>query len=563
MPKFKALFVAVSVATCILPRITLANNISNKQLQAMIQKIVNQKTKHLQNEVSGLQSQVRTLKVQLRQARQQRRTPSSHRRSQPSRYRKPTTYPQAASRPRPILRSRPNYPSPGVRTTVQGQGAKNVIKLPSAQQAQRKTVLSGIYLGGTPVFTSPYIGLNSSYDGSDLIVNAPKVNLDVRLLRQADAMYRSIERAGYAVPKHPVIEISGKVEGQGTYGRASRRSTRADATLSSAEFDTFAQIDQYVFGYMAFNFDDSQLSPIRTSNSRIFLDRGFITVGDFNRQPWYLSIGQMYVPFGQYTNYILSEPVTEALGRIQTRALSIGIRPMNSNGLFAAVYGFRGNVRTDGRRAGGFDVGIQGKRGQVDGQLSFSATSNIAESQGMQNNGQDDIPFLGFGANIAGNPPSGLGSERLSKLVPAYDIQGTLDLYKYSLLAEYVGTFRAFARQDLTFNGRGARPKALHVELIRHFSLFGRPGNMGLTYGYTDQALSLLLPRDRFVAIFNYSYWRNTIESIEIRHDINYPTSDRATGLVTGPGGIPMPSLPFGFNRKNDTLITGQLGVYF
>ena len=72
-------------------------------------------------------------------------------------------------------------------------------------------------------------------------------------------------------------------------------------------------------------------SPRRISNSRVFLDRGFIIIGNFNRSPIYGSLGQMYVPFGRYGSNMISLPLTYFIGKTKARAISVGLAPQKMN----------------------------------------------------------------------------------------------------------------------------------------------------------------------------------------------------------------------------------------
>ena len=69
---------------------------------------------------------------------------------------------------------------------------------------------------------------------------------------------------------------------------------------------------------MSIDFDNAPLrnpltlgsgNPI--NNSRLFLQRAFFTIGNLDTSPIYFSMGQMFVPFGDYTTYQLSNPVTK------------------------------------------------------------------------------------------------------------------------------------------------------------------------------------------------------------------------------------------------------------
>ena len=45
----------------------------------------------------------------------------------------------------------------------------------------------------------------------------------------------------------------------------------------------------------------------------------------------------------------------------------------------------------------------------------------------------------------------------------------------------------------------------------------------------SKDALALGMPAQRWSAVLNTSIWRNTLESLEFRHDINYAKSNKNT----------------------------------
>ena len=76
----------------------------------------------------------------------------------------------------------------------------------------------------------------------------------------------------------------------------------------------------------------------RTQNSRVFVNKAFVVIGDFLRSPFYLSFGQMFVPFGTFSTTMVSSPVTQILARVQARALVLGYKQQSENNFFAAAY---------------------------------------------------------------------------------------------------------------------------------------------------------------------------------------------------------------------------------
>ena len=51
-----------------------------------------------------------------------------------------------------------------------------------------------IFIVGTPVISSPYIGINSEFNASDLIVNQPYVNEDLYLLQQQQQIFNYLRQ---------------------------------------------------------------------------------------------------------------------------------------------------------------------------------------------------------------------------------------------------------------------------------------------------------------------------------------------------------------------------------
>ncbi|MBX9703270.1 MAG: hypothetical protein K2X39_03870, partial [Silvanigrellaceae bacterium] len=78
-------------------------------------------------------------------------------------------------------------------------------------------------------------------------------------------------------------------------------------------------------------------------------------------------------------------------------------------------------------------------------------------------------------------------------------------------------------------------------------------------YQWSKDTLALNLPRQRVSGVFNISLWKDTVESLEYRRDIDFSTANFANG-ATAPGGFNANTI--GTGKAADTLIA-QIGVYF
>ncbi len=248
----------------------------------------------------------------------------------------------------------------------------------------------------------------------------------------------------------------------------------------------------------------------------------------------------------------------------QERSIVLGYRP--NDGLYANTYVFKGNTDTNSELEGGGTLGYNTTIGKLSADTSVGMISNLAESEGMQLNGAaindgvpSPVPFAGFGLNST--------TEKLVHAVPGFDARVNLSYGAYTFIGEYVTATKRFDSQDMGFGHigdgpvlNGAQPAAFHAEGIYSFYIYGKPSTAVMGYDFTKQALALLLPEQRIWAALNVSFWRDTIATLEIRHDIEYGENDLASGRCGTASCTPVSFGPLG---KTDNAVTMQFGVYF
>ena len=411
------------------------------------------------------------------------------------------------------------------------------------------------YFGGMPVITSPFIGVRSRFDASDLIVNLPSVNEDLRLLRQRKKIETALRKNKLTYPQHPILDISGKVEGIAQYAWPYSGSDSGDIDVASAEVEFLANINRWVLGFIAVDFDSSRpgsgINGPRTGNSRFFLNKGFVTVGNLMECPWYFTIGQFFVPFGRDASNMLSSPLPLTFGRTKARAALVGFQQMGEQGFYAQGYMFRSDSDFGSDEQGGANLGYQGKLGPVSAETGVSYISTITDASGQQLTGGSG--FSGFAGNIA------QGSEDLNRRVPGFAFYGVFGLGHFSLITEYAIATRKYNKYDLTFNNGSAQPYASNIELGYEFHCHDKPASIAFGYGRSGEALALNIPRERFMTALNISIWEDTIETLEYRHDNNYKTMIAAGRTQRGN----MTPTPINYPGRHADVITAQIGIYF
>ncbi|KTD53517.1 coiled-coil protein [Legionella santicrucis] len=420
---------------------------------------------------------------------------------------------------------------------------------PTALVADNRVVT---YIAGTPVVASPYLGDRPAFDGSDYIVNISSINRDIRLMQQRRKLYRAYQTIGYPIPERPIIAISGKAEPVGMMNSDYVGGTNVDLTLGSSEVDVAAALNQNVEAYIAIAYDSNppDVGP-RINNSAFNLNMGFVNIGNLDKTPFYFTAGQLYVPFGRYSSSMISAPLTLNLARTKTRPFILGYKSQEDSGPFVATYIYRSDTTLGRAGVGGANVGYSFAFNDIRGEVGASYISSMDDAAGMQNTAANPGTFGGFGSLLNGN-------EAVRK-TQAVDVYGNMGYDRFNFAAEWVSATQAFRAQDLSFNGRGAKPQALQTEIDMTFRAFNRPSSVGVGYQWTKDALALNLPQHRFIGVFNISIWKDTVESIEYRHEIDYSSNDFANGAAP-PGLVNAPTL--GTGGTADT-VSAQIGVYF
>ncbi len=424
------------------------------------------------------------------------------------------------------------------------------------------------YVGGSPVTNSTYLGVRSQYDSFDLVVNFSSVNTDLALLQQSQAYQDAAAKLGVPISARPHLNVSGAIQPLVSYQTNYGGGNNSSITLNDAELDLVATASTWITGFLTMEYSQTPTDgPINSvDSSPVRIGRAFVTAGNLNKFPLYLSAGQMYVPFGQYTTYMITDPLTEDLGRTKALAVVLGGHEKQDGGLTGQLYAYQGfttisnttaatgnaNINQWGANLGyGFDVKGWSSR------TTASYINNIADSVGMQSTGNGyNNGFPGFG-----NQPFPTGpnpNEGIVHNVPGIDAREQLGYGPFNFMGEYTGAARSFDPTNMSFNGHGAKPQALSVEGDYEFNAFTKPWAFSVGYGHSWQALALALPENNYLVGINVAVLRDVLATFEYEHNGNYTGADTASSNNSATPGATSNS-----PGPHENVIMGEITAFF
>jgi hypothetical protein len=271
----------------------------------------------------------------------------------------------------------------------------------------------------------------------------------------------------------------------------------SDIALATMELAVDAEISEFSAAHVLFLYEDEE-------NDNLRLDEATITLGQVN--PLYLTAGRMYVPFGDYTSRMISDPLTLEMGETREDALLVGVK---AAGFHASLYAFNGAVDNGG------DDEIE-HFGATAGFAFESETASVDVGAGWISNIRDSDGISGApggGPIVGGDYIAGYAAHLLTTLGPV------------TLIGEYVG-----ADDEINGPGTNSRISAYGVEAGVSFPLAGKEGSFAVGYQLSDEAQWAGLPERRIVATLAAEIFAGTALALEWRNDEDYDLADDGTG---------------------------------
>ncbi len=386
-----------------------------------------------------------------------------------------------------------------------------------------------LYAHGPAVVTSPALGVRrSAEDASDLIINLSSINEDLKLLQLRQKMDNYARKINLPIPNRPIIALSGGAVGKFTATKNTVynvASTKFD--VDTAEFSIVGEASPWATGVLVVSYTgESKSSYSDNYEGKFGLDRGFVTIGQLEKCPIYLSFGKMYAPFGSYSSHMLTDTSVKILGKVHDNMVILGFA---NHGLELQGFILSGGVKSESRnnlwKHFGANLAYNMEINGLKVMLGTSVLGDLAEAK--------KFPYDTLTKN---------GSSKLRKTPSGLNARMKIVYQNFSLSSEYVTSLGSLDAESASY-----KPRAFNVEGAVDFRLFNSSNSFAIGYGNSKGACfyHTCFPEHTIFTEYNVSLIKNTILGCEYRYDLVIP-GDASGG-----------------SRKSQNTFTVKLGVFF
>jgi|GEM_PF-120669 len=378
-----------------------------------------------------------------------------------------------------------------------------------------------------------------------------KLNVSDRL----DKLENKVSKTAFANDFLERVEISGLIEVEGyasSRGSGDHRDS-SDITLATVELGIDAQINEWVSGHLLFLYEEDDTEDVT-------VDEGTITFGNTERFPLYLTVGKMYVPFGNFESNMIQDPLTLELGETRESAAQIGFE---SAGFYGSVYVFNGDIgeTNDNNKVDnyGANIGFAFEQDQLSFDVGVDYINNITDSDGLTD------ALSNVAGEINDNAPAGAiaagfaqPNDETDDYVAGFAVHLIMNMGPLQLIGEYVGAVEEYALQNEIWGAipysfgvmgeKSVKPESWNIEAAFTQEILGKETTFALAYQGTKDCVFMqtdsALPENRYMAAIGMNILKNTALTLEYTHDIDYGKHEGGT------------------DQKNDT-VSAQVAIEF
>lgn len=214
----------------------------------------------------------------------------------------------------------------------------------------------------------------------------------------------------------------------------------SDIALATVELGAGWQFSDWIRGDLVFLYEED--------DTPFDVDQAILTFGNPEEFPLFLQFGKMYVPFGNFDSFFISDPIALELAETLETGALLGFQ---KGGFSASLTAFNGDLPTSGEDhvdnlVAAVSYGIEGREAALN--VGASWIRNIMESDGLTGVLEDN--FFTAPGDVTSDDTGGFNAWAMAAFGPA------------TLIAEYVTALDEF---DVNGTEQGLKPSSINLEL--------------------------------------------------------------------------------------------------
>lgn len=315
------------------------------------------------------------------------------------------------------------------------------------------------------------------------------------------------EEGGFSLGKY--IKFSGLFEGDFIAGKDALDENGAHTTefdLATLELYIDMMVTDWATGRIVIEHDGD--------NDHLRVDEAHVTLGNLDKFPLFLTVGRLYVPFGDFSTHMLQDPFTQVLGEISDEGAILGF---SQYGLTASVFAYNGmdaeDLDNDTVNAYGAALGYSFEDDDKAFNVGVAWVSNLADSNEASDLIQERLEN------------DGLGLSDEASAMAAY-LNGTWG--PFGMIAEYIKAIDRFEEREFPYGNEGAKPAALNLEIAYTTAIRDLETVFAVGYQRSWECVTFL-PENRYIGTVSFGIFEGTTLSFEYYYDKDYDTGDNGT----------------------------------
>ena len=333
------------------------------------------------------------------------------------------------------------------------------------------------------------------------VQNTPPVKDEVieqqvaKILRHKEEERMRDEDFGHMINRY--VDFSGLIEVEGSAGQDFEGVNESRFTLSTVELGFVGKMSDWASAHLTLLYEED-------GDDKVVVDDAHIILGNTDKFPLYLNAGRQYVPFGNFTTNMISDPLTQEIAETQETALKIGFK---AAGAYGSVFAFNGDTNEGGGESQieqfGADIGYALERDFFSLDIGISYMNSIGDSDGLSD-------ILKEKDLLTADYVGGIGAYAVTHIGPV------------SLIGEYITALDDIGEET------NFQPMAFTIETGYAFHIRGLESTVAIGYQGTDD-MAGYLPKSRFLCSCAVGIFPGTTFAVEWAHDKDYDKTDGGT----------------------------------